>query len=195
MLCKIIMDEKCRNKLQVTVTVAEAIGEEMCISLYIADKMIAQANQTVLESSAQEANLLNIQAELIGLIKALIEQDYATYAGRYSKDKLKIPVFRGDNQASLYVNSVDKKTGQKLLKGQLMTNPETVRKLATWLISKFPVINQWAAMPTKMKADDAWLCQVIRRAAQQIMEPMLRASVHERNLIRLDKNPDDRPAI
>lgn len=191
MICKIIMDEKCRNKLQVTVTVAEPSSEGVCISLHIADK----SADTVDLQAAPFLDLNALQANLIALIKVLIKQNYATYAGHYSRHSKKIPLFRGDNQTGLYVNSIDKKTGQRLLKGKLMTNPDTIRKLARWIVLKFPIVSQWAGLPMQVEENDEIVFTIITQAAQQLEVASPKVFAHERNLIHLNKIPDDRLAI
>lgn len=90
--------------------------------------------------------LTDCQECLSRLIRHLVTAGHATLAGKYKKGANKIPVFRGDDVDSLYVDSVDKKTGQNLLKGIHLKNPEKVKKLADWVIGKFPVVSEWAGI-------------------------------------------------
>lgn len=84
------------------------------------------------------------QQYLVKLIKHLIKNGTATISGKYIKGAARIPVFRDKEKQGIEVLSVDKKTGQRLLKGQYLSRPDSVNKLLKWIIEKFTVVQEMA---------------------------------------------------
>lgn len=134
-----------------------------------------------LKPSLHTIDLVDCQTSLAHLIKHLVAHNLATYAGKYQKGKKTIPVFRSETVDGLYVDSVDKKTGQKLLKGIQLKNPDKVKKLANWIVGKFPQVSAWAEVNynTAMKTTDelAYIITMAERTLLTTSNPKF--SVHE----------------
>lgn len=64
--------------------------------------------------------------------------------GKYIKGAARTPVFRDKEKEGIEVISIDKKTGQRLLKGQYLSRPDSVNKLFKWVVEKFSVVQEMA---------------------------------------------------
>lgn len=128
---------------------------------------------------ADNLELAACQDYLVALINHLVASGQATYAGKYQRGTGKIPLFRSDNSTGLYVDSVDKKTGQNLLKGILIKTPDKVRKLAAWIVSKFPAVSDWAGVAYHQPIDEHQLTYIIIMAARAVQAGTLTPSRRE----------------
>lgn len=190
MLYKIALDETHYEDVNLAITLPGQNGGELYISLRLQrgqcrpyrDSISADyvRKPDVLADVVETTGILDCQEALVHIIRALMDNGVASYAGIYRKGARKIPVFRGDGGNGLYVDSIDKKTGRKLLEGSFMKNPERVSKLATWVASRFPLVSQWAGEPyPAAHMDEACLIRVLIQAAQFLREERLRPSAHE----------------
>ncbi|MEB4590829.1 hypothetical protein VSS37_07555 [Candidatus Thiothrix sp. Deng01] len=153
MLYKIDLDKQRHGEVNVIIRLPGDTGNDLRLSFRLdADQGVAHLTDTPSNENrlpyppANAMNLMDCQPHLARLIAHLLQEEYATHAGKYRKGVSKIPVFRGEASDGLYVDSVDKKTGQNLLKGVLMKSPAKVKKLALWIISKFPQVSEWAGV-------------------------------------------------
>lgn len=91
-----------------------------------------------------ETNLLDYQGELVFLMNYLLEKGKATRVGAYNTDK-SIPLFKHHEGGKFDVESITKKPGYKLLNdGIELQQVAKVNTLASWLISKFVIIQESA---------------------------------------------------
>ena len=92
----------------------------------------------------QQLNSMDYQKSLITVMQQLIHEGKASQAGVYRDDSGKIPLFKNTENAARPVDSVDKRTGQKLLKGEFIKKHQTVILLVKWILDKFPCVTEWA---------------------------------------------------
>lgn len=84
------------------------------------------------------------QEYLVTLIRHLIENGVASLSGKYIKGAARTPVFRDKEKEGIEVISIDKKTGQRLLKGQYLSRPDSINKLLKWVVEKFSIVHEMA---------------------------------------------------
>lgn len=84
------------------------------------------------------------QDYLVRLIRHLINNGVASQSGKYIKGAARTPIFRDKEKEGIEVISIDKKTGQRLLKGQYLSRPDSVNKLLKWVVEKFSVVQEMA---------------------------------------------------
>lgn len=169
MLYKIELDETQSETVNVLIRLPGVEGRDLHLSFRLNGNdntgYIPAAPALPLLATAVE--LTDCQDSLASLIRHLVSKGQASYAGKYKKGAGKIPVFRSDSSDGLYVDSVDKKTGQHLLKGIPLKNPAKVKKLANWIVSKFPVVSAWAGVAYQSSPqDEEQLAYIITMAAR-----------------------------
>ena len=179
MIYKIVMDDTQTDEVRFVISLPGINVADLHINLRLSDHQILKninhkpaslTCQTVVKTIPFETmSLDDLQKKLVLVINYLVDQGYATYAGKYQKGMKTIPIFRGNVTDGLYVNSVDKKTGQKLLKGNYMKNAVKVRKLITWVIDKFPIVSEWAGVNRLLGVhDEKYLNAIVLQAAHNI---------------------------
>jgi hypothetical protein len=169
MLYKIELDETQRETVNVLIRLPGVEGHDLHLSFRLNGSSNAGYTPAspALPLLATAVELTECQDSLASLIKHLVTEGRASYAGKYKKGAGKIPLFRSDSTGGLYVDSVDKKTGQHLLKGIHLKNPDKVKKLANWIVSKFPVVSAWAGVAYNSSPKDAeQLACIITMAAR-----------------------------
>lgn len=99
-----------------------------------------------------ETSLLDYQGELVFLMSFLLKKSLATRVGTYN-DNGAIPLFK-HQEGGKYVESITKKTGYKLLDdGIELKQVAKVNTLASWIIRKFPIIQESAEKYYEAKLD------------------------------------------
>lgn len=186
MLYNITLDEQKPENISIIIRLPGEKAHVLHMSFCSHDSEIsAQTNSITGEYTLKPllpiTDLLDCQTSLANLINHLVANNVATYAGKYIKGKKTIPVFRSETTNGLYVDSVDKKTGQRLLKGVHLKNPDKVKKLANWIIGKFPQVSAWAEVNynTAQKTTDE-LAYIIMMAERTLLtQSNARLSLHE----------------
>lgn len=84
------------------------------------------------------------QKKLVILIRHLLETGVASISGNYIKGSARTPIFRDKETQQIEVLSIDKKSGQRLLKGQYLSRPNSINKLLKWIIEKFEIVHEMA---------------------------------------------------
>ncbi len=171
MFYKIMLDEKHQDAVNIMIKLPGLEGDVLHLSFHVNGGKYTATPFPTLPSAPSAMHLTDCQNSLANLIRHLVANGLATYAGKYKKGARTIPLFRSDSTGSLYVDSVDKKTGQNLLKGKLMKNPDKVKKLANWIVSKFPTVSGWANVTynTALKEEDE-LAYILIMAERFILE-------------------------
>lgn len=179
MFYKIDLDETQREEINVLIRLPGSEGHNLHLSFRLNSPTnqpypapIAASHTTDSPAPpilANSVELAECQDHLVTLINHLVASGLATYAGKYQRGSGKIPLFRSDSSTGLYVDSVDKKTGQNLLKGIPIKTPDKVRKLADWIVSKFPAVSGWAGVTYhNQPRDEGQLTYIILMAAHAI---------------------------
>ncbi|MEN9502696.1 MAG: hypothetical protein RI964_1981 [Pseudomonadota bacterium] len=206
MIYKIVMDDTQADEVNFIISLPGIKIADLHINLRLAENhLIKNINRSGLSHSSDHVgrecvemlDLVDLQEGLIIIINHLVNNGYATYSGKYQRGVKKVPVFRGETLDGLYVDSVDKKTGQKLLKGCYMKNPNKVRKLMDWIVYKFPIVSEWAGMDYHAALkDEKRLNQIIIMASRFVLNRnMIMPSRRERSLNRPGRSVDDRQSI
>ena len=198
MIYKIVMDATQTDEVNFVVSLPGIKMADLHINLRLAEnQVIKNINNASLPLCQETLDLSDLQKDLIVVIQHLVNTGYATYSGKYQRGVKKVPIFRGETVDGLYVDSVDKKTGQKLLKGYYMKNPTKVRKLMDWIVYKFPIVSEWAGMDYHAALkDEKRLYQMIMLASRFVLNcSVITPSLHEQSSSRQNRNVDGRQSI
>lgn len=186
MFYKIDLDESQREEINVLIRLPGSEGHNLHLSFRL-NSPTKQQHPTHIKtdyatdrheqpSLATSIDLIECQEHLATLSNHLVANGLATYAGKYKRGTGKIPLFRSDSSDGLYVDSVDKKTGQNLLKGIPIKTPDKVRKLADWIVSKFPAVSGWAGVAYHQPIDEDQLIYIILMAARAVQAGTITSS-------------------
>lgn len=112
------------------------------------------------------------QEKVVILIRYLLENGNATISGRYIRGASRIPLFRDKEKQGLRgleVLSIDKKTGQRLMRGEFISRPDTLNKLLNWMVRKFSLLRDMAEKAYNTQLDiDSHYSHIIIGAAMFI---------------------------
>ncbi|MEZ5452573.1 MAG: hypothetical protein R3E93_07070 [Thiothrix sp.] len=168
MLYQIDLDQQLHEEVNVIIRLPGPAGNDLRLSFHL-DGGHTPPTASLPVTSANPICLLDCQEQLVCILKHLTASGYATLAGKYRKSTNRIPLFRGDTADGLYVDSVDKKTGQNLLKGIHLKNPDKLNKLTQWVVTKFPVVSEWAGVAyTTSPHSEERLAYIISMAERRI---------------------------
>jgi hypothetical protein len=99
--------------------------------------------------------VLEYQRELAFVCQYLLDKNYATRSGKYNSLAQK-PLFRDlSKQHNNDIDSMDKKSGEKLLSTpiQKIDDPEAVSKTMRWIVKEFEIVTDKAQKQYKQKLD------------------------------------------
>jgi len=118
-----------------------------------------------------ETSLLDYQGELVFLMRYLLEKGFATKVGTYNSDDAPIPLFKHHERGRYDVESITKKTGEKLLEGIKLKQLAKLNILASWIIRKFPLIKKTAEAHFDQRLDsEKHQTQIITSAAHYLYQ-------------------------